>query len=102
LPETPPLDRVLDRLDPVFELAGTVKQPDARSEHGLVVDPVDRGQPRSEVVLVGIVEVVRIGAEVVVFDEERPRPVLLQIQVEVMRTSSSVSRSPPARVLCRS
>ena len=45
--------------------------PVAGAKRSLLVELKDRGEPRREVVLVGVVEVVRIAAEVVLLDEER-------------------------------
>ena len=80
------LDEVLDRLDAIFELARAVEVSVAGAQRGLLGQLVDRRQPRREVVLVRVVEVVRIGAEGVVLDEERLRlaVLLLDDRVEVV------------------
>ena len=92
-----PLDEVLDRLDAVFELARAVEVSVAGAQRRLVGQLVDRRQPRGEVVLVRVVEVVRIGAEGVVLDEEGfgLAVLLLDDRVEVV-AEAELQRQPAA------
>ena len=99
-PDAAPVDEVLDRLDAILELPGTVVEPEPAADDGLLIDGERPRQPWRKVVLVGVVEVVRVRAERVLLDEERLGSTSCFLDdgvVVVAQADSSVSRSRPAR-----